>query len=482
MPVDLTQPGPIDHKDPRFRTLLSQLQGNILKSHGRDYAVHVFFRFGKDAGAVRRMLARLTTSYVTSAAAQEEQGAAYRAGGARQSLFGALMLSARGLAALGCKLPAGFGEATMQPATSAPVSFAKPMKAAAAVLGDKPAQWDPGFRDGDIDAMLLLAMGNADKVFDADAIPTALLDAAKAAQAVIAGAGSVAALELGQQQRRGDDAVEHFGFVDGISQPALIRDHLPPAGQMQHNDPSASLDLALVRDPFVTAEDACGSFFVFRKLEQDVAAFRAEEKKLAKDLGGISAGLAGAMMVGRFADGTPVLDGKPDGKQHNDFSYAEDAAPPPEFPSRCPFHAHIRKTNPRGDIRRQFGLDAAADADERRRRIVRRGITYGTRDDRLEDAPKGGVGLLFQCYQRSIPDQFAFMQNAWANSEDFVRPGGSGHDSIIGQGPRTVQQSWPKAFGKPEQAKLPGQRQLVQDRGGEFFWTPSMAFLRGLGG
>jgi deferrochelatase/peroxidase EfeB len=92
------------------------------------------------------------------------------------------------------------------------------------------------------------------------------------------------------------------------------------------------------------------------------------------------------------------------------------------------------------------------------------------------------VGLLFQCYQRSIPDQFAFMQNAWANSEDFVRPGGSGHDSIIGQGPRTVQQSWPKAFGKPEQAKLPGQRQLVQDRGGEFFWTPSMAFLRGLGG
>ncbi|KAA2212927.1 Dyp-type peroxidase [Teichococcus oryzae] len=482
MPVDLTHPDPIDLADPRFQPLLEKLQGNILKSHGRDYAMHSFFRFRGDPAAARRLVAELTRRYVTSAAEQEQQIARFKAGH-EQELFGALMLSAKGMKLLGLTLPAGFGEATLQPATSAPVSFANPMKDAAAVFADQPDQWDAGYRGGDIDGMLLLAMGHAEEPYDADAIPTALLDAAKDANALIDGAAEVVAFEIGQQQRRGDDAVEHFGFIDGISQPALVTSDLPPPQDRTENDPSAGLALALLRDPFVRDDDACGSFFVFRKLEQNVRLFRDEEARLAAALGGIPRDQAGAMMVGRFQDGTPtVLAGAPSGASPpvNNFSYAVDPGTPPAFPAKCPFHAHIRKTNPRGDIGRQFGGGAAVDENERQRRVVRRGITYGSRDNDLGDAPSGGVGLLFQCYQSSIPDQFAFMQNSWANNEDFVRPGGSGHDSIIGQGPRGVEQTWPGPWGSNATRKLPGQRQLVTDKGGEFFWTPSMPFLQSL--
>src|SRR5215213_8698620 len=91
---------------------------------------------------------------------------------------------------------------------------------------------------------------------------------------------------------------------------------------------------------------------------------------------------------------------------------------------RCPFHAHIRKTNPRGDIARQFG---APDAAERDHRIARRGITYGERNrhpnafQALDDLPSKDVGLLFMCFQASIRDQFAFMQRGWANNQGFVK-------------------------------------------------------------
>ena len=141
-------------------------------------------------------------------------------------------------------------------------------------------------------------------------------------------------------------------------------------------------------------------------------------------------------------------------KPENDFTYASDAALPDAFPAKCPFQAHIRKTNPRGDIARQFKLPAEADRDERRRRVVRRGITYGSRDNGMKDSPTGDVGLLFQCYQRSIPDQFAFMQSSWANSPDFVRPGGTGQDSVIGQGSRGTKGTWPMPWGSKNTKEL----------------------------
>ena len=86
----------------------------------------------------------------------------------------------------------------------------------------------------------------------------------------------------------------------------------------------------LVADPFNTAKDAFGSYFVFRKLEENVRGFKAAEKKLGETdlmLTGEDVERAGAMIIGRFEDGTPVELSDEAGmiKSYviNDFDYKE---------------------------------------------------------------------------------------------------------------------------------------------------------------
>jgi deferrochelatase/peroxidase EfeB len=38
---------PLNHDDPRYTHMLADLQGNILKGHGRDHTVHIFLKFRK---------------------------------------------------------------------------------------------------------------------------------------------------------------------------------------------------------------------------------------------------------------------------------------------------------------------------------------------------------------------------------------------------------------------------------------------------
>jgi deferrochelatase/peroxidase EfeB len=232
-----------------------------------------------------------------------------------------------------------------------------------------------------------------------------------------------------------------------------------------HWDPTAPLSLALAREP----AGGCGSFMVFRKLEQDVAAFHRALDDLSTQAGRPIAEVA-ALAVGRFEDGTPAVptvtvDPAAD---PNDFHYDQDAAG-----SRCPFHAHIRKTNPRGDVPRVIGAPAEF---ERARRVVRRGITYGERPDLVDggvaERPASGVGLLFMCFQGNL-DQFAIQQEG-SDSNDFVRAG-VGVDAVIGQNTGAVAQTWPS-----DGTATFTMANFVRMRGGEYFFAPSLAFLRGL--
>jgi deferrochelatase/peroxidase EfeB len=157
----------------------------------------------------------------------------------------------------------------------------------------------------------------------------------------------------------------------------------------------------------------------------------------------------------------------------NDFSYRDD----PDG-ARCPFSAHIRKTTPRES--RDGGLERTGVM------MARRGQTYGTRtDDPWDDAPPetrptGGVGLLFMAFNSSLQGQFEFMQQAWANDSDFPQEG-TGLDPIIGQGRRTVKVRYPETWGGTKltapQQQVP---QTVTMKGGEYFFMPSLAYLKGL--
>ena len=70
MAIDLTQVG-IDLEDPAVKPLLSDLQGNIFKPHGRQHSAYLFVTFRSDQSeAIRRWIRRFARDHVTTAAEQ----------------------------------------------------------------------------------------------------------------------------------------------------------------------------------------------------------------------------------------------------------------------------------------------------------------------------------------------------------------------------------------------------------------------------
>lgn len=294
---------------------------------------------------------------------------------------------------------------------------------------------------------------------------------------------AVLAVERGTALRNASgEAVERFGFVDARSQPLFLRDDVEAEDRGEGTgrwDPSAPLSLVLPPDPHAAEEDSFGSCFVLRKPEQDVGGFHGAVRALAAELG-VGADLAGALVVGRFKDGTPVTLFDTDGRGAlNNFEYQA----PDARGGRCPFHAHIRKASQRG------ATPVLSEEEERSRRIVRRGILYGLRGlpGEADGSASRPAGLLFTCFQSDINRQFEFIQPAWVDNPNFpefllLRGLNTGDDALIGQHPRGVQK-WPRRWG--DQRRNLGRRRTsfggyVTLRGGEYFFAPSLSFLRAI--
>jgi deferrochelatase/peroxidase EfeB len=116
---------------------------------------------------------------------------------------------------------------------------------------------------------------------------------------------------------------------------------------------------------------------------------------------------------------------------------------------------------------------------ERSCRIVRRGISYGSTDLNPEQE-WSDAGLLFISLQSNIEQQFILMQNAWCNSEGFVK-NGTGIDPLIGQTDSdrpSVTQEWPRQWGKQSERIKFDFSDVVRTKGGEYFFVPSISFLR----
>lgn len=127
--------------------------------------------------------------------------------------------------------------------------------------------------------------------------------------------------------------------------------------------------------------------------------------------------------------------------------------------------------------------------------MARRGIIYGIRkqhpnDEEINDMPEGDVGLLFMSFQSDLVKQFEFIQKSWANSEDFISkflPGvgqPAGLDPTIGQGAFTPGlQRYAAKWGDDNSVVSPASinfQSFVTMKGGEYFFAPSMSFLKTL--
>jgi Dyp-type peroxidase family len=440
-----------------LREALKSLQGNILQGHGRDHSVHIFLRFTAPRPTVKQWIARCAGD-ITSAQQQLDEIAQYRQDSIPGRAFMSFFLSASGYTYLDFAAPKDSPSIREQ-------SFINGMKKAHSILNDPPQEkWDEGYRQN-IDAMILLA--------DDDEL--LLQRKAHRLMEEVRAHADICAVEWGGVLRNAQgDAVEHFGFVDGRSQPLFFQSDLEWKRQTGDGtkvwDPGAGPDLVLVPDPHGRPQYDSGSYLVFRKLEQNVRGFKTYEKKLAQALGltGEDAKRAGALIMGRFEDGTPVVLQRTAGRSDpvpNNFTYEDDPGG-----LKCPFQAHMRKVNPRqkGTIR-----------------IVRRGITYDERQQEpkdmpdLAELPSQGVGLLFMCYQRSIWKQFEYLQRELASQSKE----GTGIDPVIGQPAEweTSRQKWPTQWGNPHKRPQPFTfHGFVTLKGGEYFFAPSIHFLKSM--
>ena len=285
---------------------------------------------------------------------------------------------------------------------------------------------------------------------------------------------------------------EHFGFRDGIAQPALaglgpgrtgqatVRDGEFVLGYRNEYDqyterpllPAASDPDRLLPRSATSRGDADlgrnGSYLVFRQLQQDVAAFRRFVETAATDPTGRvdehRRDLVAAKMMGRWPSGAPLVlapeHDDPALGEENDFGYHDTD----EHGLACPLGAHVRRTNPRDSLEPSPGSDESW-AVNRKHRLLRRGRAYGTHED---------GGLHFICLNANLARQYEFVQHTWVNNPAFNGLYGE-EDPVIG--PRIG----PTRFTEPAQPvrrRLHGLPRFVQMRGGAYFFLPGVAALR----
>ena len=314
----------------------------------------------------------------------------------------------------------------------------------------------------------------------------------------------VVSLEIGSTRPGAQRGHEHFGFLDGISQPGIRgltlasnpiykpneglpgQDLLWP-GEFVFGYPGQHPDDRLKEGPpppMVAPWMRIGSYMVFRRLEQKVPEFRRFVQQQAARLG-MDQQLLAARMVGRWRSGAPLelapLRDNPglgsDKRRNNNFEFGDD-----RFQRKCPFAAHIRKVYPRDDV---------TPAEAQGHRIIRAGIPFGPEVAPGETTTKHSRGLMFVCYQTSIERQFEYIQKNYANNSDFVagkeRPGGggaasAGFDPIIGQAPgndaRQMDEPFPNYPGGNRRTTLAIPEQFVKLTAAAYFFMPSITALR----
>jgi Dyp-type peroxidase family len=383
-----------------------------------------------------------------------------------------------------------------------PIGFQEGMASArrSRVLGDEgandPAHWEWGGPNTEqVDALIML--------FADDEAHLAAVSADVSAR--LAGFAALKTLSAGRQP----DSREHFGFRDGVGQPAIDgmdraaaqkarTGHvtiLPPGefilgypniyGGMAPvpgiDDAGAAVAVPAGGDGPRAAFGTNGSYLVFRQMEQNVPAFWQYAQQAGRTIypGDTNAAIRlASKMVGRWPSGAPLvlnpdtdpLAGTPMTTDSNNFAYAardQDGV-------RCPFGSHIRRSNPRDAL----GPDPATALNTaNRHRILRRGRSYGDRIKNPFEDDGQSRGLYFICLNADLERQFEFVQQTWVDNPVFAGLDFE-TDPLIGHRRDDDTFSVPTSLLRRRAHDVPP---FVTIRGGGYFFLPGMQALRMLG-
>lgn len=431
---------------------LDDIQSGAVRPRPAPYAAtYILFRID-DRKAGQELMRRV--SAVVASAAHPESPAA--------DTWVSIALTYEGLKALGVP---------QDSLDSFAPEFQQGMAARAALLGDKgensPANWEKPLGTPEVHVALAAVSPDSQRL-------EAAVDRARKAYRELK--GGVEAIWR-QNCHALPTETEPFGYRDGISHPAIEGTGIPgsnprerplKAGEFILGYPDEISERPAMPQPEVLGRN--GTYVIFRKLHQRVAAFRQylkantasveEQERLA------------AKMMGRWRSGAPLalcpLHDDPglgtDPHRNNDFLYDTDDAIGYKTPQGC----HIRRVNPR---------DAAVPGVPRIHRMIRRGTAYGPLlpEGVLED-DGADRGLMFAFVGAHPGRQFEFVQSEWVNNGSFIGAGDD-KDPITGTSDGTSGFAVPQ---RPLRRRLQGLPRFVVTRGGEYCFMPGLRALRWL--
>ena len=486
---------------------LSDIQGNLIRAYGRasfQCARYVFFRVDDDRGAEARAFIKAIAKYITTS--QTWGVGADEVEKPRATTNIAFTYS--GLEALGLPRASLFGF---------PPEFAEGMKNRKDILGDDgpsaPEKWDEAWQGDPVHIFISINGQNRGALEQRYAeIMRCVADSGDAVRIVAGHRGehddsldyqdASVIFEKGQPCSK-----EHFGYTDAIGDPVF--EGMPDAdlakggrgkqvkngwevlaaGEFILGHIDEAREYPVAPEPFLLSRN--GSFMVYRKLHQNVGTFNKYlEQEGATYPGGKE--MLAAKFVGRWRDnGAPLVDA-PDAaaKQLGDANYqaaATDEAKDQMLSkftfdddqdgAKCPFSAHLRRVNPRASLQTESDAFNTPGALANRRRVLRRGLPYGTVGDPNDDG--GEHGIIIMMVSASISRQFEFVQQQWINYGNDFRVGND-KDIILGNHDsrhpsKAIIQVAPDSGSAPYFLRnIP---RFVETRGGDYFFMPSMTAL-----
>lgn len=347
--------------------------------------------------------------------------------------------------------------------------FQQGMAARATQLGDtgesSPQHWEPQLGTPDVHVILVALAPDTPRL-------EAAIDRARPAYERLPGVTAI----WRQDCYALPTETEPFGYRDGISHPAVEGSGIPGSNPLEEPLKAGEFvlgypdELGGVQAPQPDVLGRNGSYVVFRKLHQRVAAFRRYLKD--NSAGPDDEELLAAKIMGRWRSGAPLalspLHDDPqlgaDRARNNAFLFQRDDPAGFATPGGC----HIRRANPR---------DAAVAGVPRLHRMIRRGTAYGPPlpDGVLDDG--ADRGLMFAFVGAHLGRQFEFVQSQWMNDGVFFG-GDNARDPIVGSNDGPGDYTIPR---RPVRRRLPAMPRFVVTRGGEYCFMPSLSALRWLG-
>ena len=349
-----------------------------------------------------------------------------------------------------------------------PEEFKQGMVARAEVLGDigenHPDNWVDGLARPDVHAIAILFARDAVERERCRAEHDKLV-------ARCEGVEVLSGLDL-EATPPFDHAHDHFGYRDRLSQPVIegagevpTPGSGPPLkpGEFILGYPDESDRPYPMPQPEILSRN--GSYMAYRRMEEHVGKFR----KFLRQHGQTpeEQELLAAKLMGRWRSGAPLVLAPDkddpalgaDLQRNNDFNYKQ--MDPHGY--AVPLGSHVRRMNPR---------DTAANMN--RRRMIRRGATYGPHlpENEPEDGAERGIAAFVIC--ASLIRQYEFAQNVWINDRNFHELGNE-RDPIIGAQDGTLEYKIPK---RPIRKKITGLPAFTTVRGGAYFFLPGIKALR----